>query len=192
MNQREKIIAYFKELDRGYFLGIEDGLVGMDLPVPIGFGQTISQPTLVLNMTLALDITPQSRVLEIGTGSGYQTAMLAPFCEQVYTVERIEPLLQKAQERLQAKGFTNIQYKHGDGSLGWPEQQPYDRIIVTASAAEVPSELFDQLKPGGKMIIPVGEDLMQELQLIEKSKDGEMSISLLEKVAFVRLKGKYE
>ncbi|ALX50683.1 protein-L-isoaspartate(D-aspartate) O-methyltransferase [Lentibacillus amyloliquefaciens] len=163
-----------------------------DCPVSIGFGQTISQPTLVLNMTLKLDLEPDSRVLEIGTGSGYQTALLGAFSYEVYTVERLEPLYDKAKKRLDAKGFTNIHFKHGDGSLGWPEHQPYDRIIVTASVSRVPDELLDQLDAGGRMIIPVGNNFQQELQMVEKDDNGDVTFSVLEDVAFVRLKGKYE
>lgn len=191
-DRKNEIIAYFNQLDRSYFMDGDKGTAAMDLPVPIGFGQTISQPTLVLNMTLKLDLRPDSRVLEIGTGSGYQTAMLAPFCREVYTVERLEPLYHKAKERLDAKGFTNIDFKLGDGSLGWPEHQPYDRIIVTASVSRVPDELVEQLGAGGRMIIPVGKNHLQQLQMIDKDMNGKITSTVLEHVAFVRLKGKYE
>lgn len=190
--QQEEICAYFNELDRSYFIEEYKDAAKLDRPIPIGFGQTISQPTLVLNMTIALDLTPDSRVLEIGTGSGYQTAMLAPFCREVYTVERIEHFYHTAKERLESLGLTNIQYKFGDGSVGWKEHAPYDRIIVTASASDVPAELLGQLASGGKMIIPIGDDNMQQLQLIEKDDNEEITTTILEHVAFVRLKGKYE
>ncbi|WP_100010157.1 protein-L-isoaspartate(D-aspartate) O-methyltransferase [Lentibacillus sediminis] len=190
--RREEIEAYFRQLDRSYFMESSTGNAAADRPVSIGFGQTISQPTLVLEMTIQLDLQPDSRVLEIGTGSGYQTALLAPFCREVYTVERLEALYHNAKARLDATGFTNIHFKHGDGSLGWPEHQPYDRIIVTASVSRVPNELLDQLDAGGKMIIPVGDSFLQELQMIEKDDNGEVTTSVLEGVAFVRLKGEYE
>lgn len=192
INQKEDIITYFNNLDRSYFMDTHKEVAATDRPFPIGFGQTISQPTLVLGMTIALNLQPDSRVLEIGTGSGYQTALLAPFCEKVYTVELIEDLYKSAKKRLQAKDFTNIEFKRGDGSLGWPEHGPYDRIMVTASAGEVPEELLNQLRPNGLMVIPVGDAYIQELQLIEKDNEGKVSSSVLEKVAFVRLKGKYE
>lgn len=192
-NQREKIIAYFNQLDRSYFIeGKNKAEVDSDRALPIGFGQTISQPTLVLDMTLELDLKVDSRVLEIGTGSGYQTALLAPFSKEVYTIERIEELHKKAKKRLKEKNFTNIHFKLGDGSIGWEEHKPYDRIIVTASAIKVPDELLDQLAPGGKMIIPVGDDYIQQLRVIKKDKDGKVTSSNMIDVAFVRLKGKYE
>lgn len=191
-NRKEEVIAYFNQLDRSYFMESNTRAPAADCPVSIGFGQTISQPTLVLDMTLKLDMQPDSHVLEIGTGSGYQTALLAAFCQEVYTVERLEPLYNKAKKRLDTKGFTNIHFKHGDGSHGWPEHQPYDRIIVTASVSSVPDELLEQLGAGGRMIIPVGNKYHQELKAIEKDDHGEVTSSVLEGVAFVRLKGKYE
>lgn len=191
-NQKEEIVRYFNELDRGYFINEYKEYAQFDRPIPIGHGQTISQPTLVLNMTIQLNLQPNSKVLEIGTGSGYQTALLAPFCKEVYTVERLKPLHDQAKERLGKLGLSNIHYKLGDGSLGWPEHQPYDRIIVTASASQIPEELLNQLRPGGRMIIPVGDDYMQRLKMIDKDLQGEVTISVINEVAFVRLKGKYE
>lgn len=191
-NQKEEIVGYFNELDRGYFINEYKEYAQFDRPIPIGHGQTISQPTLVLNMTIQLNLQPNSKVLEIGTGSGYQTALLAPFCKEVYTVERLKPLHDQAKERLGKLGLSNIHYKLGDGSLGWPEHQPYDRIIVTASASQIPEELLNQLRPGGRMIIPVGDDYMQRLKMIDKDLQGEVTISVINEVAFVRLKGKYE
>lgn len=190
--QKEEIINYFRELDRSFFLMGNTNIAAMDIPVPIGFGQTISQPTLVLNMTIALDLKSDSRVLEIGTGSGYQTAMLAPFCKEVYTVERIKTLHHLAKKRLGHMNFTNIYFKHGDGSLGWEEQAPFDRIIVTASAMEVPHELLEQLDVGGKLLIPIGDQQMQQLQMIKKDHNGKLTTLILGDVSFVRLKGKYE
>lgn len=191
-NQRNDIIIYFNQIERSDFLENDKGAASLDLPASIGFDQTISQPTLVLSMTIELDPRPDSRVLEIGTGSGYQTALVAAFSKEVYTVERIETLHHQAKERLSKKGFANVYYKLTDGSFGWPEHQPYDRIIVTASVDRVPDELLDQLAAGGRMIIPVGDNRMQQLQRIEKDFDGVMTSSVLEHVAFVRLKGKYE
>ena len=192
-NQTEEIIAYFNQLDRSYFIDEKSKAdADLDIALPIGFEQTISQPSLVLEMTLQLDLKPDSRVLEIGTGSGYQTDLLASFSKEVYTIEKIENLHLKAKKRLTDKNFTNIYYKQGDGTLGWKEHEPYDRIMVTASASEVPEELLNQLATGGKMIIPVGKDYIQELRLIEKDAHGSISSTHLNDVAFVRLKGKYE
>lgn len=191
-NRKKEITAYFRELDRRSFMDSHKDLAGLDEAVPIGFGQTISQPSLVLEMTLALDLQPDSKVLEIGTGSGFQTALLAKFTKEVYTVERIEGLHVRAKERLAAAGFTNIHFKLDDGSFGWEEHAPYDRIMVTAAAAAVPDELVAQLKEGGKMLIPVGTPSLQELKLIEKGEGGRISTSVINFVRFVPLKGKYE
>jgi protein-L-isoaspartate(D-aspartate) O-methyltransferase len=193
MNSRRKeITAYFEEMDRSFFMDANKEFADLDQALPIGHEQTISQPSLVLEMTLALDLQPGSKVLEIGTGSGFQTALLAQFSQTVYTVERIEDLYNRAKERLAEAGFNNIHFKLADGSHGWSDQAPYDRIMVTAAASEVPSELVGQLKNGGKMVIPVGGPMLQELLLITKDDSGELSTKVLNKVVFVRLKGKYE
>ena len=191
-NQNEDIIAYFQKLDRSFFMDELKEFAYMDEAIPIGYEQTISQPSLVLEMTLSIDLQPDSKVLEIGTGSGFQTALLAAFSNAVYTIERIEALHERAKERLEQAGFTNIHFKLDDGSTGWEEHAPYDRIMVTAAAAQVPRELIDQLATGGKMIIPVGTSLHQELLLLEKEEDGEIHTTVLEEVRFVPLKGKYE
>jgi protein-L-isoaspartate(D-aspartate) O-methyltransferase len=191
-SRKKEITAYFRELDRRSFMDTHKDLAGLDEALPIGFEQTISQPSLVLEMTLALELQPTSKVLEIGTGSGFQTALLAKFSEEVFTVERIEGLHTRAKERLAEAGFTNIRFKLDDGSFGWAEHAPYDRIMVTAAAAAVPDELIDQLKAGGKMLIPVGTPALQELQLIEKDTAGKIRTSVINFVRFVPLKGKYE
>lgn len=130
-----------------------------DMALPIGHGQTISQPLVVANMTQALEIGPRMKVLEIGTGSGYQAAVLAHLCRRVYTIERHRPLLDMARERLAGLKLRNISTRAGDGMLGWPEVAPFERIIVTAAAgATIPQKLLDQLDIGGIMIIPVGTD----------------------------------
>lgn len=187
-----KITDYFNELDRRKFIEEDKQAAKLDCPLPIGYGQTVSQPSLVLNMTLMLDPQPDSQVLEIGTGSGYQTALLAKFSETVYTVERLEPLYRKAKERLAAEGFSNIHFKLGDGSLGWRENGPFDRIMVTASVSQIPEELLEQLHVGGKMIVPIGDKYGQELRRVEKDAEGKITSTVLEHVAFVRLMGKYE
>lgn len=188
----KELKKYFRSLDRSFFLE-EDmkRFAALDRPLPIGYGQTISQPSLVLDMTRLLAPKKDSKVLEIGTGSGYQTAILAKMSGEVYTVERIEELMEKAKKRLKALNFTNIYYKVGDGSEGWKEFAPYDRIMVTAAAGVVPDELIDQLAKGGRMVIPVGPKSGQELKLIIKSEEGKVDIKTVGYVRFVELKGQY-
>ncbi len=157
----------------------------------IGFGKTISQPSLVYKMTEALNLGKTHRVLEIGTGSGYQTAFLSKFAGQVYTVERIKELAESAKKRLISLGYGNIHFKTGDGSEGWAEHAPYDRIVVTAAAGAVPEPLLSQIAPGGRMILPVGVKGWQELVMIEKDESGRIIKSNLGPVLFVELKGAY-
>ena len=188
----DKLEAYFLSLDRSQFLeGEYRKLSEMNQPLPIGFEQTISQPTLVLMMTYMLDPDERCRVLEIGTGSGFQTALLSAFSEEVYTVERIPELSEKARRRLDAMGYRNIFYRIGDGSDGWKEHAPYDRIMVTAAASKIPDELLHQLKRGGKMLIPVGPENLQELLLVRKNQDETVEVEIAEWVRFVEMKGKY-
>ena len=156
-----------------------------DGPLPIGSDQTISQPSLVAMMTQALDCDETCRVLELGTGSGYQTAILAELSHQVYTVERIPSLAKEAAERLGRLGYQNIHYRIGDGYEGWGDRSPFHRIIVTAAAPRIPTALLDQLAPGGRLVIPVGED-EQELFLVRKNESG-FEIKRLGAVAFVPL-----
>lgn len=191
-HQNEDIIDYFKKFDRSFFMDTHKEFAHMDEAIPIGHEQTISQPSLVLNMTLAIDLQTDSKVLEIGTGSGFQTALLAAFSESVYTIERIKPLHERAKQRLLEFGFSNIHFKLDDGSIGWADHAPYDRIMVTAAASEIPHELIEQLANGGKMVIPVGSSFIQQLLLIEKSENGEIRKEVLDHVRFVPLKGKYE
>jgi protein-L-isoaspartate(D-aspartate) O-methyltransferase len=148
-------------------LAYEDG------PLPIGHGQTISQPYVVAFMTAALAPQPRDRVLEIGTGSGYQAAVLSGLVAEVFTIEVVAPLAQRARADLQRLGFANVQIRTGDGHLGWPEAAPFDAIIVTCAPEEVPMALVEQLKAGGRMIIPVGpEHGVQELVLLRKTPGG--------------------
>ncbi len=139
-----------------------------DNALPIGSGQTISQPYIVALMTHALGLRGDETVLEIGTGCGYQTAVLARLCRSVVTIERIKELAQPAKELLSQLQFTNIEFHGGDGTMGWPESAPYDGILVTAATPEVPAPLYNQLKIGGKLIIPVGDESLQMLQCIER------------------------
>ena len=146
-----------------------------DAPLPIGSGQTISQPFVVALMTERLGPRRTHRILEIGTGSGYQTAILAYLTGngKVFTVERLPDLLVEAEERFRRLGLTNIETRLGDGAAGWPEEGPFDGIIVTAAAPRVPEPLAAQLKPGGRLVIPVGDLATQELVILERSKNGE-------------------
>lgn len=186
------IFNFYDRLDRSQFIDEKyRNLANYDTPLPIGFEQTISQPSLVLEMTLQLNLNSNCNVLEIGTGSGYQTAFLAEFSKQVFTVELIEELSLKAQNRLNALGYSNIWFKVGDGSQGWEEHAPFDRIMVTAGAVKPPETLFKQLINGGKMIIPIGKQGNQELFLIEKDQGGKVYKTFLAKVRFVELKGSY-
>jgi protein-L-isoaspartate(D-aspartate) O-methyltransferase len=157
-------------------------------PLPIGHGQTISQPYIVALMTDLLKLEPDDRVLEIGTGSGYQTAVLSCLAKTVYTVELISELGARAAARLATLEYTNIEYRIGNGYQGWPEHAPYDAIIVTAAAPEVPPALTEQLKPGGRLVIPVGWQYMpQELMLIEKDAHNALHTRSILGVAFVPL-----
>jgi protein-L-isoaspartate(D-aspartate) O-methyltransferase len=160
-------------------------------PLPIGHGQTISQPYIVAIMTNLLQVGKDDRVLEIGTGSGYQIAVLAELVKKAYSIEIIEPLAKQAKDRLQRLGYENIELKIGDGYYGWEDEAPFDAIMVTAAASHIPPPLIKQLKPGGRMLIPVGSRFMvQELLLVQKSESGEVSTRQLLPVAFVPLTGK--
>ncbi|MDD3056999.1 MAG: protein-L-isoaspartate(D-aspartate) O-methyltransferase [Sphaerochaeta sp.] len=188
----EALLQFFASLDRSLFLGMQyKGLAKLDRPLPIGQGQTISQPSLVLSMTQQLDLKKNHKVLEIGTGSGYQSAFLAEFCAELYTVELLAELQKQAKERLLGLGYHNIHYKVGDGSLGWVEHAPYDRIMVTAAAKRMPLALIEQLALGGIMIIPVGPLGWQELMQVTKDLEGNVEQQKLLDVAFVELVGKY-
>ena len=144
-----------------------------DSPLPIGFGQTISQPYIVAYMTEALDVSRSHRVLEIGTGSGYQAAVLSELAREVYTIEIVSELARRAQATLRALGRANIHVRAGDGFGGWPDQAPFDRIIVSAAPEEVPRPLIDQLAPGGRLVIPVGsQGETQWMTIVEKTKMG--------------------
>lgn len=158
--------------------------------LPIGFEQTISQPYIVALMTEALELSGREKVLEIGTGSGYQTAILAELASEVYTIEKIPELSKKAQEILEFLGYSNIYFKIGDGTLGWQEKSPFDRIIVTAAAFDIPKPLKDQLLNGGIMVIPLGGREFQNLYKLKKFGD-DFYKENLGGVRFVLLKGEY-
>ena len=160
-------------------------------PLPIGSGQTISQPFIVALMTDLMNVKPADKVLEIGTGSGYQAAVLAELARVVYTIEIVEPLAREAAQRFEALGYRNVVAKIGDGYQGWAEHAPFDSIMVTAAAREVPQPLIDQLKPGGKLVIPAGaQSGAQTLYVIEKQPDGKITRREVLAVRFVPLTDK--
>ncbi len=161
-----------------------------DYPLPIGEDQTISQPYIVALMTELLELKETDRVLEIGTGSGYQAAILAELAAQVYTIDRVATLLARAEQLLLSLGYANIHTRVGDGTLGWPEEMPYEAIIVTAGAPQVPRPLTEQLALGGRLVIPVGDTWSQTLTCIRKTKDG-LKFEYHGGCRFVRLIGKY-
>ena len=157
-------------------------------PLPIGYGQTISQPYIVALMTDLLDLTAESTVLEIGTGSGYQAAVLSRLAKQVYSIERVKELSESAKERLKELAYDNIEIRNQNGYTGWQEKAPFDGIIVTAAASHIPPALIEQLKPGGRMVIPIGlPHSYQELMLLVKDNEGTTHTKSLLGVAFVPL-----
>jgi protein-L-isoaspartate(D-aspartate) O-methyltransferase len=159
-------------------------------PLPIGYGQTISQPYIVALMTDLLRVGSGAAVLEVGTGSGYQAAILAETVRSVYTIEIVEGLAETAAERLKRLGFDNVEVRSGDGYYGWKERAPFDGIVVTAAASHIPPPLIEQLKPGGRMVIPVGGPFfVQQLMLVEKGEKGEIQTRQILPVAFVPLTG---
>lgn len=157
-------------------------------PLPIGYGQTISQPYIVALMTDLLQLEPAHVVLEVGTGSGYQAAVLSQLVKQVYTIERIQALGEATAANLKTLGYSNVACRIGNGCEGWPEHAPYDAIMVTAAATHIPPALIEQLKPGGRLVIPVGlPHLPQELMLVEKDEQGDIHTRDILGVAFVPL-----
>jgi len=168
----ERVLEALYKVERHLF--VPDRIKGdayRDRPLPIGHGQTISQPYIVAYMTEAAEVKPGDRVLEIGTGSGYQAAVLAEIAGEVYTIERIKPLAELSAKRLKDMGYGNVKVKWGDGYKGWEEFAPYDVIIVTAAPPDMPGELQSQLKEGGRMIVPVGR-FYQELVLVTRTDSG--------------------
>jgi len=177
-----------ESVDRGLFVtGHFADHAYDDTPLPIACGQTISQPGIVGLMTQALKVTPRDKVLEIGTGSGYQAAVLARLARRVYTMDRHKQLVDEAKARFEALGLTNVIAMHGDGTRGWPEQAPFDKIIVTAAAEDPPGPLLAQLKEGGIMVLPVGQsDAVQRLIKVTRTAEG-LDYTELQKVRFVPL-----
>ena len=168
-----KVLAAMRKVPRHLF--VEEALRSQaygDFPLPIGEQQTISQPYIVAFMTEALELTGTEKVLEIGTGCGYQAAILAEIVPQVYSIERLPELAAKARRTLEALRYFNVKIKVGDGTLGWPEEAPFDAIIVTAAAPGIPRPLLDQLAVGGRLIIPVGDRFTQTLDVVHKTPEG--------------------
>jgi protein-L-isoaspartate(D-aspartate) O-methyltransferase len=183
------VMAAMEKVPRHRFVpAIETAFAYSDRPLPIGHGQTISQPFMVALMTDLLDLKPHYRVLEIGTGCGYQAAVLAEIAREVYTIEIVAPLAQEAAVRLAALGYRNVSARAGDGYRGWPEHAPFDAIIVTAAAPAVPPALVEQLKPGGRLVIPVGAQWEpQQLLIIDKDAAGATTTRRILGVRFVPL-----
>jgi protein-L-isoaspartate(D-aspartate) O-methyltransferase len=187
----QRVLDAMRTVPRHCF--VDDAMVSRaygDFPLPIASGQTISQPYIVACMTEALCLKGDETVMEIGTGSGYQAAVLAQLCGKVFTIERINVLLAGARKVFDTLKYFNIVAKLDDGTLGWPEQSPFDAIIVTAGGPVVPDPLVEQLADPGRLIIPVGDRHVQDLQLVEKS-DGNVSITTVERVRFVDLVGEH-
>jgi protein-L-isoaspartate(D-aspartate) O-methyltransferase len=188
----ERVLGAMRKVPREEFVPAEFRAESYtDRPLPIGYDQTISQPFIVAFMTEELRLQPTDRVLEIGTGSGYQAAILAELVAEVYSIEIIEPLAKNAEATLERLGYKNVQVKAGDGYKGWLEHAPFDSIIVTCAPERVPQPLIDQLKEGGRMIIPVGAKFAQELYLLEK-KNGQLEQSAVLPVRFVPMAGEGE
>lgn len=162
-----------------------------DRPLPIGHGQTISHPSTVALMTEALEVDRGSRVLEVGTGSGYQTAVLAGLCANVYTIERIAPLAARARRLLDELGHFNVALQVGDGTIGWKAEAPFDAIVVTAAGPRPPAPLFAQLRSGGRMVVPLGDERSQSLVRYRLTGDGDVEEEIIGDCRFVKLVGRY-
>jgi len=187
----ERVIAAMRDIPRERFFRPDtksEAYAGR--ATPIGHGQTISEPYIVALMTHRLDVRPEHKVLELGTGTGYQTAVLAKLAGQVYSVERLKPLLDQAFERILDLGFRNVHFRHGDGTIGWPDQAPFDRIMITAGAPEIPRELLlSQLKDGGLAVLPSGPEDDQMLLEVRRD-DNELKTTDICPCRFVKLIGK--
>jgi protein-L-isoaspartate(D-aspartate) O-methyltransferase len=183
----ERVLGVMERVPRHLFVPEYHRAVAyQDSPLPIGHKQTISQPYIVALMTQLAQPRPDTKALDIGTGSGYQAAVLAELCQRVYSIEIIEALANEARDRLERLGIQNVIVRHGDGYQGWPEHAPFDVIIVAAAPDHIPQPLIDQLAPQGRMIIPVGRNA-QELLVLEKSANGEVHQKSVAAVAFVPL-----
>ena len=184
----ERVMEVMERVPRHEFVPAElRSFAYFDTPLPIGYDKTISQPFIVALMTDLLDPQPSDRVLDVGTGLGYQAAVLANLVERVYTIEIIEELAQGAERRLSEQSYENIELRVGDGSRGWVEEAPFDKILVAAAPDLIPTSLLNQLKPGGKMVIPAGVEDAQQLMLVEKSAQGQLNVNEILAVRFSTL-----
>lgn len=187
------VLAAFETVPRSVFVSPNlQELAYSDTPLPISEGQTISQPYVVALMLEAAGITSSSSVLEVGTGSGYAAALISRIAAQVFTIERIASLAEESERRFRELKYENIQVKVGDGTLGWEEKAPFDAIIVSAAASQLPSPLYKQLNLGGHLIIPIGDLLTQELYCITKKEEGQLDQKRLQFVRFVPLIGEHK
>jgi len=187
----ERVLAALRRVPRHRFVeeALRERAYG-DHPLPIGDEQTISQPYIVALMTALLELDGREKVLEIGTGSGYQTAVLAELARRVCSMERLPRLAERARAVLEDLGYTNVWIRVGNGTLGWPDEAPFDRILVTAGGPAVPPPLFEQLAEGGRMVVPLGDEVNQRLTVVEKVR-GQMRTRTHGECKFVKLVGKY-
>jgi protein-L-isoaspartate(D-aspartate) O-methyltransferase len=190
--KNKRVLEAFYKVERDKFIPFElRASAYADYPVPIEEGQTISQPYIVALMTECLDIQEEERVLEIGTGSGYQAAILAELAKEVYSIERFEVLSRKAEQVLQELGYKNIKLKVGDGTLGWPEMAPFDKIIITAASPAIPLTLVEQLKESGRIILPLGKERLSQVLTLAQKREGRLEATEVCGCLFVPLVGKY-
>jgi len=186
----DRVLSAMAKVPRHEFVPLEvQPYAYLNRPLPIGFDKTISQPLMVAVMTDLLEVKPDDVVLEIGTGLGYQAAMLAELGGKIYTVEIIDELAQRAVQRLKREGYTNIEVRVGNGYFGWPEHAPFEKIIVTAAPDLIPPPLINQLKPGGRMVIPVGLPDAQRLVVVDKDLNGRVRTREIMQVLFSMLEG---
>jgi len=187
----KRVLDAFRKVERHKFIPSEPLMTAYgDYPVAIGDGQTISQPYIVALMTELLNLSGKEKVLEIGTGSGYQTAILAELAGEVFTIERFRHLSENAQLRLTQMGYSNCMFRAGDGTFGWPQEAPFDRILITAAANRVPVPIEEELKEGGRLVLPLGARFGQVLNLVEKNK-GKLDYHEICGCVFVPLVGKF-
>jgi protein-L-isoaspartate(D-aspartate) O-methyltransferase len=186
----ERVLSAMDKVPRHQFVPIEvQPYAYLNRPLPIGFDKTISQPLMVAVMTDLLELSPDDAVLEIGTGLGYQSAILAELAGKVYTIEIVDELAQRAGQRLKREGYTNVEVRVGNGYFGWPEHAPFEKIIVTAAPDLIPTPLINQLRSGGKMVVPVGMPRAQQLVVVDKDVSGKVSTKEIMRVLFSLLEG---